>query len=279
MPDSKQCCDNLEVNKEDKSLVVQAEENSTVSIPNVSIVFQDTIFQTNQILISILKDKVYRLFKDFTSEYDLQYEQAVKLAKSGHEDSKNDEFELSVNTIWRYIYKLFTDHTKSMTKYVRDLPGFDKLEPIKQLSIANECFFSGLGLKLNKLYIDGECYLTVDNVNLKRKHTSKLMGPILCNDIFDHHEKIQSLNLTDNEISLLVPYIFSLFCKLRKQISVLSLKTKELNLKFIDLDHEFSPAIKSINNYYTSILFYEFKLNNRDNAFFSDLYQVNVFDF
>ncbi|CAF0864713.1 unnamed protein product [Brachionus calyciflorus] len=214
----------------------------------------DSDLEKNRLIFTILRDRCYQLYIQYTEKYEKQYEKALRVINKIEGSLVNESIPKKV--LWENFLKETFDHSKSLYAYAKQLPGFDTLCSDDFLKIINSNIFIMFGLRTHKLFIDGEHYLIhPNNVQFNRNNMYKTIGIDLTNRVLYYHAKLSSLNLTNQEISLLVPFMLT--------------STKS---DFVDPDN-----IKYMNEYFKQALTYEFSLNKRTSSFISQLAQYLSF--
>ena len=189
--------------------------NSKIFKPNTDII-PDTYFTSKLkntqnesllILIPLLRDKCYQLYKVLMEPLEKNLEQAQFLVNNnirefpGCNAPKEQVMSSLLKTLGVYI--------KSYFLYAKDLPGFNKLCIEDLDTIHKEYCILVFTLFSNKLYINNECYLIFGDVQLTKKLMSLFVGNKAINYIFNFHKKLRDLNMTGYELSLLSPFLLT----------------------------------------------------------------------
>ena len=100
---------------------------------------------------------------------------------------------------------------KSYSSFVRNLPGFDKinLDDLFKLSI-NNCPIINC-LSKYELYIDGEFYLITEGIHIKRKLLEQFFSKQVIDYLFEFYKKLAKIDLSRKEMGLLMAYMLTLF--------------------------------------------------------------------
>jgi hypothetical protein len=159
------------------------------------------------VLMPIIRNKCYQLYKQFVKPFEKDLDQAHFLVKNnfkvfeGHDVRKEVLFVQIIASLENFI--------KYYLKYTIDLPGFNKI-CIEDLNfIYKEFTLTILTLCTNKYYINGECYFMFGNIRQSKKWIYELVGIRAGNYVFDFQKKFQNLNLTEYEIALIFPFVLT----------------------------------------------------------------------
>jgi hypothetical protein len=158
-------------------------------------------------LISMIRDKVYHLYVNFTKcleknleIYKMLTDKNIKIF-SGSDASKEEA--------WSCYLTNIQHHIKSYIKFSKELPGLNYLTIRDFNAILNDNLPILFGLKITKLYTDKEGYFMMGDIQLTRKWLTKFFGKTMCECIFEFHRQIKNLKLTDQELALLFPFILT----------------------------------------------------------------------
>jgi hypothetical protein len=117
---------------------------------------------------------------------------------------------VSSKCMWELFMQEISYMTKSLFFYSKQYPGFDRLSSrdLVKMLVSNMLVVGGL--RVHKLFINDDYYLICENnVQFSRRNMYKIFGVALTNAIFHYHSQLGSLCLSDQEVSLLVPYILT----------------------------------------------------------------------
>lgn len=157
-------------------------------------------------LTAILKDKVFQLYKKHLLNSNLINQTTERLHKKDYIDANNEN--ISVNEVWTGLMGIVSEHTKWLTRFARELPGFNDL--IEE-DFAAMIFTSTLLLyeiQINRFVTNNENYTILSNrVQMNRKRMLKLFGMFLTELVFEFHSKFKSFELSDYELCMLYPFI------------------------------------------------------------------------
>nr|ASL70617.1 nuclear receptor [Brachionus koreanus] len=210
----------------------------------------ETYLQKDRLVFAILRDRCYQLYVQYTIKYEKQYERALRVLRKLEASLVNENLPKAV--IWEYFLKETSYHTKTSLNYVKQLPAFETINSHDLIKILDYNIFLLLGLRVHMLFINGEQYMIHENnVQFNRNNMYKCFGIDLTNRIMYYHARLNTLNLSNLEICLLIPYLLS--------------STKG---DFIDPE-----AIRIVNEYYKHALAQEFSTNKRSPTFINQLAQ------
>ncbi|CAF0764325.1 unnamed protein product [Brachionus calyciflorus] len=202
------------------------------------------------ILITLLRDKTYQVFKKYTHEFEIQEKRALSLIEAGYTPVKYDLNKSLVRQMRNKILSFLQSHAASTLQMLQELPGFECFERSETNSIISDNFFSVLGIRIYKLFINNESFLMLDeNIQLNNEAMSKCMGNDFRSRLNDYIFNTKFFKFTDSELALLIPFFFS---------------TSLGN----------SPKLRELSEYYTQALFYEFSLNKRSKELISRLSEI-----
>ena len=237
---------------------------------------QETIdfFEQNNLFETLMKNKSFNNDKEnyFIShliDKALQtYQKNIKLSKVLNyaitKLEKTDfitehEPNITSEIIWQGVGKTLGEFTQWLSKFVKQLTGFNKLNQDDLLTIISAAIFFCFGSHINCFFDKeyNECYMIIsNNIQISKSRLLQIFSPDLVDPIFKFHSLFRDLNLTETEIALWYPLII---CNCNPDV----IKDKENFLK--------------IKNIYTKCFLYTFDMNKRDTIFYqklSDLFNV-----
>ena len=168
-----------------------------VNTENESIIF----------LLSLIRDKSYQLYIDFTKPLESNLKIAKEIAQSNTKIFPGHD--CCIDEVWKSYTNELSSHIKAYVLYARELPGFNKMDVDDFSAILNDSIPPIFGLKITKFFIDDECYLLIDHIQLSRKWMNLLIGKNVSDIIFEFHNKLHSLNITNQELALIFPYVLT----------------------------------------------------------------------
>nr|ASL70542.1 nuclear receptor [Brachionus calyciflorus] len=203
-------------------------------------------------VLGMLRDKSSQLFKESICEFDSHEKKGIEMIESGNIIIRyySEEFIIMVK---KKMLRILEKHAWTLYKILCDLPGFQTFSVGDLKRILTSHFFVLLGLRTNRLFMNGDFFMFLDgDILLNRELFSLVMSKEISNFIFDFSYSIKAMNFTCQEFGLLMPFILS------SQDSSLS----DLNL------------LKEINEFYSKALVYEFNLNRRSIEFVKNFKKV-----
>lgn len=168
--------------------------------------------QTLFIIISLLREKMLELYLEQREPYDIMLDRARFLIANkvdvfdGHDACKE--------RVLNSTQELLSKHTNDYVRFVQNLPGLtDCIDVNDLIALAQDNFCLVFAMKVTNLFIENEFYLSLNDVQLSRKWMESLLGIEIANKVFQFHSIFNKLELTDNEISLLIPILITSPCK------------------------------------------------------------------
>lgn len=105
---------------------------------------------------------------------------------------------------------MISEYTNWLLNYLKQMPGFDKLNPNDLKRIINQKLFVIFGLLVTSLFLNNDLYLMLnEKIQFSKIRCNIVFGEVLSEKIFFYHFKLNELNLSDTEFSLLIPYLLS----------------------------------------------------------------------
>ncbi|CAF0777693.1 unnamed protein product [Brachionus calyciflorus] len=211
------------------NLIINEIENSHSNFPEKR--YLNSTAQNRDIVINLLRDESFHIYKYLTKEFQGLETKALELIESTDPPSKCDLNQSYHLLLMQKLKIHFDKHVKFMLKKIRDLPGFERVCSHDIHVILNEQIFILFGLREIGTLIIGE------------------KGRSLVMEFFYN---LKMLNLTEQELALLVPFI-------------LTISSKNVQDSFL---------IQELNEYYGRALISELSLNQRSKEFIKFLLQV-----
>ncbi|CAF1045978.1 unnamed protein product [Brachionus calyciflorus] len=208
----------------------------------------------NIIIFSLLRDKSFQIFREETIEFEIQEKRALKILETDYKKVTKTSFDKEkIAEIKRLFMDFLKTHAYSMFRILSELPGFKQIKENDLSKITKRNFFTILTLRTIKLFLNDDYFLMLDSrTQLNRELFIIILGKKVCDHLFDYVYNLKSLNLVQQELSLLVPFYLSIFNN--------------------NLEDPYS--LREINKYYTEALYYEFNVNRRSNEFMEKLVKV-----
>ena len=149
-----------------------------------------------------------QLFLDQRKPFEPMFERARFIIENQiNESSKSFA---SKDEVLKRVEMLLMKHTQDYLDLIQNIPGFiDLLDLNDVVSLAqdNLCFI--FGLKVTHLFINNEFYAVIEDFQLSKKWMELLLGSEMAKRVFEFHESLNNLNLTDQEIALLIPILLT----------------------------------------------------------------------
>ncbi|CAF0770911.1 unnamed protein product [Brachionus calyciflorus] len=201
----------------------------------------------NQVLVlSLLKDKTYQLFKECNKEFDAFETRALKIIQLGYVPIEYERSKENIDFLRQKFFSFLQSHALVVANFINKLPGFDRLDKRDFNVMMRENFFSMLGYRSFKLFLEGDCFTMLDeNIQLDNKVASLVLGDEIQRKVLEFSLKIASFKLTDAEIALSAAFVLTTFSK--------NLLNKDL--------------VRELNEYYGRALYYVLNLNKRNKDF------------
>jgi hypothetical protein len=163
-------------------------------------------------VVTMLREKVFGLFLEQRLPFDEMLENARSLVAKkvtsfeGHDAAKEK--------VLNCTHEILSKHTRDYIRFVQNLPGFvDYIDVNDLIALAQDNLCLVFGLKVTKLFIDNEFYITENGVQLSRKWMNSLLGTNVANGVFNFHSNFNQLNLLDQELALLIPILITTPCE------------------------------------------------------------------
>lgn len=234
----------------------------------------NTPMESSLVFLSLLRDKSYQLFIEDDMTRQSEYNKAQVLIKHRITEFEGHDATLP-QVVAAYVEKMYLNF-RQWLKYLNELPGFDQIPRCDINVLMKQNFITIYGLFCSKLFINGEYYHVLPGgIIFSRKWIEKVFGLELTDWSFDYQKDLKKLALSDSEMSLFLPYIFT-----NPYSNSLSLKYKLIHLTCcysIDEDELTKRAeIKKINEFYHRALLNEFSLNRRTKQFQANVKKVQA---
>ncbi len=177
---------------------------------NEILKFDSSVEINDLFLMSVLKDKVYQIYRQHIKESILLNETRERLKNNDYINSTADE-NVSQNDLLEGMIGNVVDHAKWLTNYCLNLPGFNKLNDVDFIQIINNATLFTMGIQLNEFYSNNEFYnVTKNGYQLSRNRLNLVFGSFIAYLYCLSHAKLKQLCLSDYEKALLYPvFVFS----------------------------------------------------------------------
>lgn len=164
----------------------------------------------NLIFISLLRDKCYKLFCKYLiidqSEIDLAVSNSISYKKKYLRLPGADA---DPQTVMKLVYRSITDFQIILTRYLKEMPGFNTLSSEDLAYLIEQRINFIYGLQTRNFFINGECYRFESDIQISRSWFNTLMGKEKADIAFQFENNLSKLELTDFEVALLIPTILS----------------------------------------------------------------------
>nr|ASL70510.1 nuclear receptor [Brachionus rotundiformis] len=219
-------------------------------LPKINLMekYLNCSFESQLIVLALLRDKSYQIFKEQTKEFEEHEKLALKVMESNNHHRQLERTQSTIQTLKRKNINALLKHASSMFQIINQLPGFQRISKKDLPRILSDSFFMIFGVRAIKLYINDDYFFMLDeNTPMNREVFALLTSESVRDCAFEFYSNLKSLNLTDQEYSLLIPIFL---------------------LMFTSNDRLENPQVlKELSEYYSRALLYEFSLNNRTDEF------------
>ncbi len=159
--------------------------------------------------MSVLKDKVYQIYKQHIKESLLINETKKRLKNNDYIDSSAEN--VTQDDLLAGLIGDIVEHAKWLTNYSLNLPGFSSLNESDFMKIVNHATIMTYGLQLNEFYYNNEFHhITKNGYQLSKNRLNLAFGSFLAHLFILAHAKFKELDLSENEIALLYAlFLFS----------------------------------------------------------------------
>lgn len=217
--------------------------------------FGNNNLNVNNLTLQILGDFMVKTHNDDMSNIRVLMNRAQNLIKFNVKEFNGHDSD--IKTIWSCLIESIQDHVKCLIKLSRNLPGFNELSQDDYFKFIDTRLFDYFMLKNVKLLINNEFYFVFNNgIQYTRRHMTNAIGIQMTNGIFKFFNDFNSLNLTDKEYSLLLPFLLTSLNHLSGCI------------------HDKDKLIK-LHEMFGRILYFELINNKRDKLFVKKLIDVS----
>lgn len=174
-------------------------------------IFTDLFLNSNSenflIVMSLIRDKVYQLYMEQIKPFEKNIQECSELVKNKTKVFKGQD--ATREQAWCAFMKQMIWRLKAYLPYAESLPGFDKTCTDDLITTLNDSLPVIFGLLVTKLFVDDECYLQQDEIQFTKRWMIEFVGADLAGCIFNFHNKINELCLTNQEVALLIPFVLT----------------------------------------------------------------------
>lgn len=170
--------------------------------------FSNNLIQTENelVLISILRDKVFQLYKKHIKNSSLLNNTREKLRTKDFISSSAEN--VQKKDILLGVIGTITEFTKWLTRYAIELPDFDKIEQDDFMKMVSSAIWSSIGLQLNEFFHDNDLhYITTNGYQMSRNRMYSVFGTFNTCLFLLMHAKVKQFKFSENELSLYYPFI------------------------------------------------------------------------
>ena len=160
------------------------------------------------IIIPLLRDKIYYIHNEFMKTFENCMKTGENLYNNNLKGFYNHQG-FNKRYVWSCYMKFLTSHYDSFIVFVKQIPGLERLNIQDIGQILKEKYFIIIDLSLRKLFIDDECYLTTNGVQVNKYWMREFFGKKVSDLVFEFYQRIDELKLTKNEIALLAAFVIT----------------------------------------------------------------------
>lgn len=169
------------------------------------------------IVLSLLRDKSYQLFKEHTKEFEKHETKAKQLIQSGYTIAKCDITKEMFVSIKNTILEILTKHALAIFQLIQEIPGFQRFDKGDINTLIKDNFFFLFGVRTKCLCKNNDYYLFLgEGIQLSKDTLGIIVGEEVRDNIFEFNSLFSMLNLTDQEFGLLIPFYLSISSNLFK---------------------------------------------------------------
>jgi hypothetical protein len=173
--------------------------SSTLQEPIFSMENENVLY-----LLTVVRTKVHRLYAQLVGPLERKTEITKEILR------KNIKMPLvQKEQAWEAYKSFIKNLTSIIFSFVNELPGFDKVCQHDLTSLVDNSVPILLPFLNSKLYIDGEFYLLLGSFLVDKFLFMEFFGKTIYDSYTEFMNNIQRLNLTNEEISLLIPFILT----------------------------------------------------------------------
>lgn len=174
---------------------------SSNTLPNTIHSDENDIF-----LNAILKDKVFQLYKKHLTHSSLINSTTERLKSKDYIDF-NDQ-NITVKEVWSGLMGMISEHTKWLTRFAKDLPGFSDLTEEDFTAMVFSSTLLLYEIQINRFVSSQENYTILTNrIQMSRTRMIQLFGLFLTELVFEFHSRFKNFELSDYEMSLFYPFV------------------------------------------------------------------------
>lgn len=173
-------------------------------ISSMSLIPKTSINDNFTIFISLLKNKVYQVYKKNIA--------LSTILNNIQERLKTGDYISSIGIDYDTLKYLFLQSQLETinwsTQFVKELPGFDKFDRRDLSSLINSSSAFFLSLQVTNFYKKDESFIILSNIQFSKDNIKFLFGDF-SEVIQKFHNDFNRLKLTENEFCLFFPFVLS----------------------------------------------------------------------
>lgn len=165
--------------------------------------------ESELIIITLLKDKVYQIYKRHILNSSILNATNERFKNKNLINELIDE-NLESYEIWINFMETISEFTKWLTRFSKELPGFNKLNIEDLSSIVFASVFPLFTVQVTPFVKNNENYTIINNnIQLTRKRMIQTSEIVITDLLFEFYSRFQSLNLTEQELCLIYPFLLT----------------------------------------------------------------------
>ena len=178
---------------------------SAVLLKNASLeeLFFDIGNESVLYILVIVRDKVIKAYNEILMPVEIEGNVSVSNNQASNE-------ELKVDQVWPLLRDYLKSSASYYMPYMNELPGFEDISQTDLNLLISHNLPVFLRFKFGRLFVNDELHLVLNNIRINRGWLNQFFGEIICNYFFEFVELVDSLNLTNYETALLVPYLLTI---------------------------------------------------------------------
>lgn len=202
----------------------------------------------------IFRDRLYQLYVEQLSHHKQESDQAISLSKQQVKPFSGQN--TSLCQLIKSHMRRMTNDFKILFNYLSRMPGIDCFTKPEIECLMKEKIMSIFSFFKQNVWVNDDLWIILPgNVFFNRQSLKRMMGEALEKDIVDIHRLILQLNLTSQEMAVLLPYIVT------------------IDLECWLPDHQ--EKIIKLNELYKRTLLNELSLNLRSQEYLDNLVIVS----
>lgn len=165
--------------------------------------------ESELVIISLLKDKVYQIYKKHILSSKIISQTNERLQNENLSSMLNNK-DLEPYEIWINFMETISDFTKWLTRLAKELPGFNKINIEDLSTMVFASVFPLFTVQVTPFIHNNENYTIINNnIQFTRKRMIQASQTVITDLLFEFHHRFQSLNLTEQELCLIYPFLLT----------------------------------------------------------------------